>query len=112
MPNIMTAPRVVEQPGTPSLWHLTRVYERADRVDKDALENRGVEVNAPLKPSMVRELDDRHAASGGEEHVERHTEPSHVVVVEAGVPWEDGAEDAEDGGEEDVSPSGVGDEIY
>lgn len=108
MPDIMTATHIVKGAGEPSLRDMGCVDDGAGHIDEEALGDRGVEVEAPLRAPGEVELDHGREAGGGEGDVEGHAGPGHVCAVEGGPPGEDGAEETEDGGKGHVDRAGDG----
>lgn len=108
MPNIMTATHIIKRTGKPPLRDMGSIDDRPHDIDGDTLGERRVEVIRPGGAPCHIELNDGGEAGGAQGEVECYARPGHVGAVEGGPPGEDGAEDAEEGGQGHVDGAGDG----
>lgn len=105
VPDVVRAADVVEKAGAEALGRLAGVQTCTGDINKETLDEWGVEVLCPCDAASVGELAKGKEASECEGDVEQDAQPGHVGAVESWVPGEDDTADAEAGGQAHVCPA-------
>lgn len=95
VPDVMTAPDVVEPAVEPALGDLAGVDQRPRQVDEDGIEDGGVERPGPREPPDPNQLSSGRQSGHGESDIKGHAEPAYVGPIEDRMPSESHGADAQ-----------------